>query len=507
MKHIYNRHKPGYFGLDEENDEQKPKEWPDTLHPHPKTTRLSLFHESIPTSITDATPLARTIYQARCEVAADTVACPLAAAISTDASTLAVVGAGACSNGNNNLTIYFLDEQTGSNGNDKQGQSISDSGGFRYMALDPGLSDGDEVAVDTMHKLALIADKTRIKSFAWGSDVAFSGWTPARGANVHTMNSGKYSGPVAALPGGRIARAGSGGVAIWDLSTLETHQGGRRVGPGSVKYTFEDSCRDDGGSGTERSTGSPPSTTIAFAEAGYSPSVWQLHTPTGYMLCSGGDGCYMLDLEGGGKITISFEGRYGGNVNAFSTSAGDANMFVTACADGYARLYDIRHPKPVATVGSGGYGEEREICRGAALVHPDGIPTVFTGGGQSQSVKMWDIRAHALVYELATGNTAVHTLTWDDRRSTLYAGTECEYMDYRGNTYGYRGAHLPRWARDPPEPEHMPPEEGDEDDEMDDDDYDSAEESDDEHFWPKKAAHNEKAFGYAYDAGEHVFRK
>lgn len=123
---------------------------------------------------------------------------------------------------------------------------------------------------------------------------------------------------------------------------------------------------------------------------------------------------------------------------------------------------------------------------------------VFTGGYRSQSIKTWDLRARALVYELATGNTAVHTLTWDDRRAALYAGTECDYRDRLGRTYDYRGAHIPRWAERSPEERRAQAEA---------DGYDSAEESDGEHCWPKRAPHDEKAFGYAYDAGDHVFRE
>jgi hypothetical protein len=51
------------------------------------------------------------------------------------------------------------------------------------------------------------------------------------------------------------------------------------------------------------------------------------------------------------------------------------NVFITACDDGYARLYDVRHPLPVLTLDSGG---ENEGCSGVVLVHPDGIPTAYS---------------------------------------------------------------------------------------------------------------------------------
>ena len=47
-------------------------------------------------------------------------------------------------------------------------------------------------------------------------------------------------------------------------------------------------------------------------------------------------------------------------------------MFVTACSDGYARLFDVRRPLPVLTFDT---GMQREACADVVLVHPDGIPS------------------------------------------------------------------------------------------------------------------------------------
>lgn len=297
------------------------------------------------------------------------------------------------------LTIFLLDEHTPATAqDDKEDAAEDDEGdsdeeyddddddggvricsktGFRYMVLEPGLSEvAYQLAVDTTNRLALVADTHRIKSFSWGGDVTFGGWTPPRGENVHTMNSKKYDGPIAVLSGGRIVRAGKGGAAIWSLDTLETHQGGRRVGCG--EFEAEDSWRDDYGGEIERSTGSAPSTTVKFTQTGLTPAGWHLHTPSGHLLCAENShrsdkyGCYALDLEAGGKTASRFLG-HGGNVTAFSTSTGDANVFLTACADGYARLYDVRHPLPAMTIDS---GKSSEFCEAVTLVHPDGIPSM-----------------------------------------------------------------------------------------------------------------------------------
>lgn len=298
--------------------------------------------------------------------------------ISADCSALALVGAGGWKNRDPTLTIYYLDEPAAANADDDEdddGEEIRSYGGFRRMALEPGLADvAHDVAIDNTHRLALIADSERIKTFAWGGDVAFVSWTPARGTNVHTMDSAGYDGPVAVLPGGRIARAGRGGVAIWNIDGLATHEGGRRVGR---KLNLDGVWRDHDDDEIERSTGSKPSTTVTFAQTGLRPAVWHHHAPTGHMLCAESStksqkyGSYSLDLEAGGKIAARFLG-HGGNVTAFATSAGDANVFVTGCADGYARLFDVRHPLPVMTIDS---GRSHEFCVAVEFVHPDGIPS------------------------------------------------------------------------------------------------------------------------------------
>ena len=67
------------------------------------------------------------------------------------------------------------------------------------------------------------------------------------------------------------------------------------------------------------------------------------------------------------------------------------------------------------------------------ILHVDRSPVIFTGGThKTQSIKVWDPRAKKLVYELATGNNAVHSLAWDAPRATLYAATECDAMDRMG---------------------------------------------------------------------------
>ena len=77
------------------------------------------------------------------------------------------------------------------------------------------------------------------------------------------------------------------------------------------------------------------------------------------------------------------------------------------------------------------------------ILHVDRSPVIFTGGThKTQSIKVWDPRAKKLVYELATGNNAVHSLAWDAPRATLYAVTECDAMDRMGYRHDYRQARI-----------------------------------------------------------------
>ena len=127
--------------------------------------------------------------------------------------------------------------------------------------------------------------------------------------------------------------------------------------------------------------GNTPSTTVrlGLGEEGFYPAAWKYHGPTGHMLVGEKErkdkGCarfYALDLDDGARKAKTFLG-HGGLIGAFSVSSGDASMFATGCSDGHARLYDVRHPLPVAT-----YSHNRPVDAYYAveLAHPDGVPSM-----------------------------------------------------------------------------------------------------------------------------------
>lgn len=138
----------------------------------------------------------------------------------------------------------------------------------------------------------------------------------------------------------------------------------------------------------------------------------------------------------------------------------------------------------------------------------------MAGCTKTECIKVWDPRARAMLYELSTGNNGVASMEWDAPRSTLYAATDCIYMDRMGNHHDYRPAKIPGSRQEHPtvsdkvkkedvqmgegsdDGEDWKDNEGD-DDEEDDDDYDG------DYFWPDRATHKETHFGYAFDSGEH----
>ena len=113
---------------------------------------------------------------------------------------------------------------------------------------------------------------------------------------------------------------------------------------------------------------------------------------------------------------------------------------------------------------------------------------------------MWDIRARTAIYELATGNNAVVALAWDDACNSLYAATECRYVDRMGSHHDYRRAVIPKRRTEVTE-EEVNGEGADDIDEGDEDNKDNKASFGKK--WPKKACHSEDYFGHTFDAAGH----
>lgn len=251
------------------------------------------------------------------------------------------------------------------------------------------IAPGINIALDDERKLMFVDDPDRVKSFTWEG---------ASGRPVHTMNSMKsHAGPLAVLPGGRFIRAGTGSALCWNLDTLQTHGPGpkfKRIGAG--KYSWVNCMRDLASDEEEEySTGSLPTTSVPFADKDFLPRTMHVHKPSGHVLAgedpAHGFDCVELDLEHGGAVT----GRYLGHANTitgFSTSGGDANVFLTSSGDGYARLYDRRNALPALTFDI----EKRESpLLASVLAHVDGLPGMISAmcniGGHTKEVLASDV--------------------------------------------------------------------------------------------------------------------
>lgn len=340
--------------------------WDPVLQPHTKSTRLARFRPGVITSYAAPAPLAQVVYQARCEVTDTSIVSPSRMLISPDQSCLAILGAGGWKNRDPYLHCILL--------NDADHMK-------KAKCFPPKLAElAYTMVLDDERKLIFVADADRVKSYFWGADPDPQAERFPRDdlPPVHTLDSDECDGWITLLPNGRIVRAGSGKAFVWTIDDLEQHgPETRRIGEG--QYNVEDSSRDNyDGTLIETSMGSPHHAIITFADPTFHPAVWYRHAPTGNMLCGtngqkdGRYACVALDLEHGGKIVSRYLG-HGGDVEDISTSEGDAHIFATAGADGYARLYDVRQPLPVLTFA---HGHQMEYCPAVVLVHPDGVPSM-----------------------------------------------------------------------------------------------------------------------------------
>ncbi|KAG5636223.1 hypothetical protein H0H81_008730 [Sphagnurus paluster] len=433
------------------------------------------FKSGVVTSVTSQTPSANFIYQARCEISSDSICSPYRIEVTPGGSCLALATGG--------LPQYHL---------------LTRDIFPKCYTIDARIGGvAQHLSLDEPRKLLFTANDDRIKSFTWGEPHG-EDYKDAR--PTHTMDSRQWKGPTAILPGGHLVRAGTGSVGVWDLDTLETHgpDGQARIGE---RYDFD----DDGSWETELledSCGSPASTSIAL-DAGLAPEIWGVHPSAPASMICGFSwyadehfSCIALDLEHGGKVAGRFLG-HAGTVVDVATSAADPHTFVTGSTDGYARLLDVRAPLPVLSLNaaSGGVGNASVV-----LAHPDGVPTVLTGMGNKQHVRLWDVRARATIYELSTGNTDVISLAWDAQQDTLYAATECPYMDTYGGWRGYyRRAKVPKDQR-----ERRSFRDDDEQEEEEEEEEEEEDDDDDDRCWPKDAYHGEEYYGYLYDSGDHT---
>lgn len=305
------------------------------------------------------------VFDARCEITSLRTLPPITIELSEGASCLALIGLDP-SDKSPGLACFFPD---------KPDYDVTEFWQNRFV--NPGLANvAHHIAMDESRGLVFVGDNDRVKSYAWETPDPISDDEPFP---VHTLNSNQFSGPLAVLSNETVVRAGKGGASLWNVSKLETHgkKGDKIIGE-EKDLDYIDSRRSDS-EFVELSSGSPPTSHIKFVDQpSLRPAVWHsLRSHSSTVLCvedateSGNGVCSAIDLEGGGKTTARYLG-HGGAVSNFSQSAQDPQVFLTACGDGFARLFDVRQSLPVLTFDACG---QDEFCRSAVLTHPDGIPS------------------------------------------------------------------------------------------------------------------------------------
>ncbi|QRW23502.1 WD40 domain-containing protein [Rhizoctonia solani] len=456
--------------------ELMPKAWSSAMKRHPKSTKLSRVRSNLPPlTPTNDKPWAASVLDARCEISSSRCSAPIRFLTSLDSTCLALTGMGGYKNRSPALEYFILNKPLAPSTDfpDRHWYEPKLAGVAFHGMIDEG------------RRLIFLGDDDRIKSYEWGSSTeVYRDPLP-----VHTLDTESCRGPMMGLPNGFVVRAGKGNAGVYNIESLPTHgEDGDEIVGEEIDLDDFDTMRDDPEE-IEPSSGSAPTSHIKFVDhPEFKPNTWQpLISSPSTVICAeyareGGQySCIGIDLETG-KTAMHYLG-HGADISAFSVSKTDPQLFLSACNDGFARLYDTRRPLPVVTFDACG---QNEFCEAAAFAHPDSIPIVFTGTHKAEQIKVWDVRARACVYELATGNNGVQSLSWDAPNNCLYAATECEYMDRLGYHHDYRPAKIPKDQRG-----HMELEDEESDDEFSD------------RCWPDKAWHKEGYFGYMFDCGDH----
>lgn len=338
------------------------------LDPHPLSTRCAHFKgvvlaDALPA---DDKPLAQSVFQARAEVSSEDINLPSDMYTSRSTKCVMFPGQGGWKYSRPYLTTIVTDDQP-----------VKDR--IKAETVTLGFTDiAHHGAVDDDSGLLFVGDKHRIKSYSWWDTQEDAPEDPI--VPRHTMKSKGFTGAIGLLANGRVARAGPGKVAVWNVDDLPTHYQGSLIGKSIADDDcVADSCRDDYYE-IELSRGSKPSSVIQSLEFDVTITRWHPHPDIlGTMLSTTSEKrdkhlfCRAIDLEHAGQGTVRYRGHEG-PVNQFSTSRGDANIFMTACTDGYARVFDTRSPRPQIKIQAGGWGQN---CSAAVLCHPDGIPCRF----------------------------------------------------------------------------------------------------------------------------------
>eukprot|EP00761_Pharyngomonas_kirbyi_P004538 gb/GECH01004543.1/.p1 GENE.gb/GECH01004543.1/~~gb/GECH01004543.1/.p1 ORF type:complete len:304 (+),score=69.05 gb/GECH01004543.1/:1-912(+) len=158
---------------------------------------------------------------------------------------------------------------------------------------------------------------------------------------------------------------------------------------------------------------------------------------------------------------------HGADIEDLKVSS-DLGMFATASRDTTCKLWDPRQSTAAYTLQ--GHSKPAFAC-GIASVN--GVPFAWSGGSD-ESIKCYDLRMKTVLYELSTGNNTVHSLHFHPATQSIFAQTECLYIDRLGRKHYSDGPGLMGAMSD-----------------------------EEEEDWPQAAFHRNTDFDVDWDAGDH----
>ena len=214
---------------------------------------------------------------------------------------------------------------------------------------------------------------------------------------------------------------------------------------------------------------------------------------TNDLLVTYDNGMYLYDLNKQCVRDIFLGGRYAVNAPRRQHLYAENRSIIMGYSWHCVKLYDTRmdntkndnniNINSVSKVSVNGSGDAKLTA--AMGFNINGHSFIATGGSD-EAITIWDLRYvmngnSGALYELSTGNCNVTELAWHKSSQTIFAITECEYVDRLG--YKYYGH------------DQMCRDEGDSD--SNDDDSGNG----DGGSWPKGAVHPKGFFKNNYDAG------
>nr|CAG4716054.1 unnamed protein product [Naegleria fowleri] len=115
---------------------------------------------------------------------------------------------------------------------------------------------------------------------------------------------------------------------------------------------------------------------------------------------------------------------FGSTVTDFCFDPTSASVLLASCADRNVYLFDYRQQvSPILKLQ--GHADRVEACDFSLV---GGVPFVWSAG-YDESIRCWDLRMQAPLYELSTGNGRPLSIHWHDSSSTLLCNAAFDHCN------------------------------------------------------------------------------